>query len=258
DLTYASLTHNILIINLLFTGDPLGDVQREAEVGLDFARQFGFGHVIDYMTVNLGLVRTLRGLNLEFGSFNDTEFDESQFEQRLAEDPRVSIAARWYWICQLQARFFAGAYVQAVAAASNVRSLLSTPGSLEVAEYHVYAALVRAALCDTASVAERAQHLEALAAHHRQLQEWAENCPANFEGRAALIGAEIARVEGRQLDAERLYEEAIRLAREQGFVHNEGLANELAARFYAARQLHTIADAYLRNARQCYVRWGAE
>ena len=258
DLTYAGLTRNILIINLLFTGDPLGDVQREAEVGLDFARQFGFGHVIDYMTVNLGLIRTLRGLNLEFGSFNGTEFDEGQFEQRLANDPRLSTAARWYWICQLQARFFAGAYAQAVAAASNVRSLLSTPGSLEVAEYQVYAALVRAALCDTASVAERTQHQEALAAHHRQLQEWAENCPANFEGRAALIGAEIARIEGRTLDAEQLYEQAIRSARANGFVHNEAVANELAARFYAARGFETISDAYLRNARYCYLRWGAD
>ena len=258
DLTYAGLTRNVLIINLLFTGDPLGDVQREAQVGLDFARQFGFGHIIDYMTVNLALIRTLRGLNPEFGSFNGTEFDEGQFEQRLAEAPSLSTAARWYWICQLQARFFAGAYVHALAAASNVRSLLSTPGSLEVAEYHVYAALVRAALCDTASVAERIQHLEALAAHHRQLQEWAGNCPANFEGCAGLIGAEIARSEGRTLDAEQLYEQAIRSARANGFVHIEAIANELAARFYGARGFDTISHVYLRNARYGYVRWGAD
>ncbi len=258
DLTYAGLTRNILIINLLFAGDPLGDVQREAEVGLDFARQFGFGHVVDYMTVNVGLIRSLRGLNREFGSLSGTEFDESRFEQRIAEDPRLAPAARWYWICQLQARFFAGTYHQAVAAASKVRSLRSTPGSLEVAEYQFYAALARAALCDAASVAERTQHQEALAAHHRQLQAWAENCPANFEGRAALIGAEIARIEGRILDAEQLYERAIRSARSNGFVHNEAVAHELAARFYAARGFETISHAYLRNARHGYLRWGAD
>ncbi|MBV8278939.1 MAG: hypothetical protein JO170_27270, partial [Verrucomicrobia bacterium] len=32
---------------------------------------------------------------------------------------------------------------------------------------------------------------------------------------------------------------------------------ELAARFYAARGFDTIADAYLRKARYCYLRWGA-
>jgi hypothetical protein len=41
-------------------------------------------------------------------------------------------------------------------------------------------------------------------AHHRQLEIWAANCPENFENRAALVGAEIARIEGRELDAERL------------------------------------------------------
>jgi GAF domain-containing protein len=54
-----------------------------------------------------------------------------------------------------------------------------------------------------------------------------------------------------------LYEDAIRSARENRFVQNEGLAHEVAARFYAARGFETIAHAYLRNARHCYLRWGA-
>jgi signal transduction histidine kinase len=40
-------------------------------------------------------------------------------------------------------------------------------------------------------------------------------------------------------------------------VHNEGIAYETAARFYGARGLDLIADAYLRQARLCYLRWGA-
>jgi hypothetical protein len=63
----------------------------------------------------------------------------------------------------------------------------------------------------------------ALVEHHRQLEEWADVCFENFADRSALVGAEIARLEARELDAERLYERAIGLAREQGFVQNEGL-----------------------------------
>jgi hypothetical protein len=88
--------------------------------------------------------------------------------------------------------------------------------------------------------------------------EWAENCPENFDHRAALVGAEIARIEGREVDAEHLYEKAIRSARESDFVHNEALAHELAARFYAARGFETIAQAYVGNARHGYLRWGAD
>ena len=97
-----------------------------------------------------------------------------------------------------------------------------------------------------------------MAAHHRQLQIYAENCPENFENRAALVGAEIAGLEGREIDAERLYEQAIRSARANGFIHHEALAYELAACFYAARGHEEIARLYLGNARDGYRRWGAD
>jgi GAF domain-containing protein len=111
---------------------------------------------------------------------------------------------------------------------------------------------------DSASSEQRQQHFDALAAHHRQLEIWAENCAENFENRAALVGAEIARIEGRELEAMRLYERAIRSAHVNGFVHNEAVAYEVAARFYAAQGFEQIAQLYLRNARRCYMAWGAD
>src|SRR6202035_2423076 len=62
----------------------------------------------------------------------------------------------------------------------------------------------------------------------------------------------------RTLDAQDLYESAIRSARENDFVHNEGLANEVAARFYTQRGFERIATTYLRDARYGYLRWGAD
>ena len=165
----------------------------------------------------------------------------------------------WYWIRKLQARFFARDYASAVDASLRAQRLLWTsPSDFETAEFRFYGALSHAASWDSASPDQRQQHFEALAAHHQQLEVWAENCPENFENRAALVGAEIARIEGRELDAEHLYEQAIRSAHANGFVHNEALANELAARFYAARGFEKIAHAYLRDARYCYLRWGAD
>ena len=87
---------------------------------------------------------------------------------------------------------------------------------------------------------------------------WAENCPENFENRAALVGAEIARIEGRELDAERLYELAIRSARANGFVHNEAIAYEWPRASTRRAGFDQIADVYLRNARYGYLRWGAD
>ncbi len=258
DLCFAAYTYNNLNTNLLAAGDPLVGVQREAEKGLEFAQKPRFGFVIDIITSQLGLIRTLRGLTPKFGSFNDEEFDELRFERHLASDP-AALPECFYWIRKLQARFFAADYVSAVDASANAQRLLWTaPSNFEMAEYHFYGALSHAASWESAFPDQKQQHLEALAGHYRQLEVWAESCPENFENRAALVGAEIARIEGRVLDAERLYEKAIRSAHANGFIHNEAVACEVAARFYAARGFEKIADAYLREARYGYLRWGAD
>ncbi len=259
DLTYAAYSRYDLNTNLLASGDPLADVEHEVESALEFVEKVRFGLIGDVITAQHRLVRTLRGLTPDFASFNDAEFDESRFEQHLDSNPRLVVAASRYWIRKLQACVYAGNGASAVAAASKAAPLLWTvPTQVELSEYHFYAALGRAARCDTAAAEERPQHLEALISHLDQIAVWADNCPATFANRAALVGAELARLEGRELDAERLYEQAVHAAREHGFVQNEGLTHELAAHFYAARGFNTIAHAYLREARRCYLRWGAD
>jgi len=259
DLTFAAYCCTHLNTNLLAAGDPLDEVQGEAERGLAFAQKMRFGFAIDSIAAQLGLIRTLRGSTPNFGCFDDEQFDELRMERRFSSNPELALPEGWYWIRKLQARFFAGDYAAALEASSRAQRLLWTsPSMFETAEYHFYSALSQAASCESAAAGQRRQHVEALVAHHRQLEIWAENCPENFENRAALVGAEIARIEGRELDAEHLYEQAIRSAHANGFVHNEALANELAGRFYAARGFEKIAHAYLQDARYCYLRWGAD
>src|SRR5271165_6940763 len=259
DLTYAAISCNNLLTQLLASGAPLAEVQREAEAGLDFARRARFDLVGGLIIVQLQLIRTLRGLTPVFGCFNDDGFAEQQFERRLEGEPSLGIAAWMYWIRKLEARTLANDYAAALPAAARAERLLwMSPAIFERADYHFYAALALIALCEAASDAESAQYREGLAVHQRQLRAWAEHCPENFVSRAALVGAEIARVEGRELDAERLYEDAIRSARTSGFVHNEALAYELAARFYLARGFEDFARIYMHNARACYLQWGAE
>ena len=108
DLTFAAYSCNNLNTNLLAAGDPLAEVQREAENGLAFAQKARFGLVIDIITAQLGLIRTLRGLTPKFGSFDDEQFDELRIERHLASNPDLALPECWYWIRKLQARFFAG------------------------------------------------------------------------------------------------------------------------------------------------------
>jgi hypothetical protein len=163
---------------------------------------------INVIGVQLALIRTLRGLTPEFGRFDDEQFAEHRFESHLGNAPALAQPECYYWIRKLQARFFAGDYASAVDASLRTQRLLwSVPSNFEAVDYHYYGALSLAAYWNSASSTEKHQTFDAMDAHQRQLEIWAENCPENFENRAALVRAETARIESRVLDAEQLYEQ---------------------------------------------------
>ena len=259
DLTFSAYSWHSLIANYLLVGDPLSEVQSEAEKGLNFVEKAGFGLVTENCRANLGLIRTLRGLTSTFGCFDTDDYNESDTEHRFASNPVLSLSEFFYWTRKLQARYFAGDYASAVEASRKAHQLLWTAASqVETGDFRFYAALAHAAAWNSASSEERQKHFAALNDHHRQLEIWALHCPANFETKTALVSAEIARIEGRMLDAEHFYEAAIRSAHDNGFAHCEAVSNECAAQFYSARGFTKIAHVYLRDARDCYLRWGAD
>ena len=259
DLPYGAYAGNNLTADLLFAGESLPDVQGEAERGLAYAKKVQFGLVTDFIATQLLLIRMLRGQTPTFGRLDDDGQDEPTTETHLSGNPDLVLAECLYWVRKLQARYMADEPVAALAAAEKAQRLLWVcQAFFEEAEFHFFVALAHAAVCADAPAHEQGQHLSAMMAAHRQLQAWAQQCPDNFASRAALVAAEIARVEGRLIEAELLYEQAMEAARESGFIHIEALANERASRFYAGRGLEKIARMYMQDARYGYVRWGAD
>ena len=267
DVSFAAFSCIDLITNLLAAGTPLSEVAREAEKNREIVKGLGFGIIRRGIAEQLAVIRMLRGQVSADRSFADAviEADENEALDAVragnaAGDPDLrhryayAIAA----IRELKACAFMQDFAAGLAAVARDPPLWTVPTQFERADYQFFEALSRAALCDSTAGDERRLHLEAAAAHHERLASWAANCAETFENRATLVGAEIARLEGRELDAERLYEQAIRSARDQGFVQNEALAYELAARFYAVRGFEQIEQLYLRNARRCYLSWEAD
>ncbi len=170
------------------------------------------------------------------------------------------MAECWYWTRKLRARYLCGDYTTAMAAAARAQALLGTSSSFfEEAEYHFYAALAAGG------------HLRAAPRRTGASRIWTRwpciiGSSPTGPGTARRTSRTAPRwsaprspaCEGRLLDAEHGYEQAIGAAQTSGFVHIEALANELASRFYAARGLEKIARIYLRDARYGYLRWGAD
>jgi PAS domain S-box-containing protein len=259
DRLWAAASGNVLLSNLLLAGDSLAEAEAEAEASVAYCRTAGFPDYIDGVSAQAALIRNLRGSTRQFGLLDDDRFDELRTENHYASQVHLLAIEFWYWTRKLQARFLAADYIAALEASRRAQDLLTySPGMLERAEHELYSGLTHAALCESLSSNDCRQHLEAMVAHHRQLEMWARHCPENFANRAALVGAEIARIESRDLDAMRLYERAIHSSRTNGFLNNEALAYECASNFYHARGFDQFADTYLRKARACYASWGAD
>ena len=257
DLTYACYAMFLLVPDLLVRNDPLDAVWGESEKALEFVRKAGFRDLSDVIRSQQRFIATMQGRPATFSTFSDAQFDEATFEAQLTAD-RMAMTNCFYWIVKLKARFLSGDYAEALTAADKAKATLwAIAAQIQVLDYYYYAALTVAALYEKGNADEQTGWRDLLTAHREQLREWAENYPPTFADKHLLVSAEIASLEKRDADAMRLYEQAIHSAREHGFVQNEGLAHEVAARFYLARGFEAIAHTYLRNARNCYERWGA-
>jgi predicted ATPase len=257
-LTCACYSMDSSIAMLLQRNDPLDAVWRESEKNLDFVRKARFHDVAAIIVSQQRFIATMQGRTISFSTFSDGQFDEEAFEAQLT-GTRTATMICIYWIVKLKTRFLSGDHAEALGAADKAKALLwAVPAHIQLLDYFYYAALTVAALYEKATADEQTVWHDLLTAHRKQLREWAENYPPSFGDKYALVSAEFARIEGRDLDAMRLYQEATRAARENGFVHNEALAHELAARFFAARGFEDFANLYLRKARYCYLHWGAD
>ncbi len=91
-----------------------------------------------------------------------------------------------------------------------------------------------------------------------KLQFWAEQAPMNYLHKWQLVEAERYRVLGQKAEAIALYDEAICGAKENEYIQEEALANELAAKFYLDWGKEKVAQSYIQEAYYCYARWGAK
>ncbi len=82
--------------------------------------------------------------------------------------------------------------------------------------------------------------------------------PMNYQHKHDLIAAEQARATGNIIEAMEYYDRAIQGAQENGHIHEQALAAELAGAFYLSIGREKIANTYLTESRYCYQRWGAK
>ncbi|WP_434425885.1 sensor histidine kinase [Nannocystis pusilla] len=257
DLLYAGFATYSRLMTTFQTGVPLAEVLRLSQTYATFAEELRHEAIRRLIHVVQRLVLRLRGAAPSPASREGDDFDARALEtfDRMAFGP----GAAYLHIAEMIGAFMFGRHAEAIAAAQRaaptLRAVTATP---LIPEFHFFRALTLATADPEVSSAAARDRVTAVADDLRTLQRYAESCPENYSSNHALVAAELARLEGRDFDAVRLYEQALRAAGDNCFVQFEALAHELAAQFYRTRDLERLALEHLRAARAAYVRWGAD
>jgi predicted ATPase/serine phosphatase RsbU (regulator of sigma subunit) len=199
--------------------------------------------------------QNLRALSGQTGSptsFDGDGFDEAKFVEGAKA---IRVLHVYYHVLKQPTVFLAGELQRSLDLAETALPLM--PGMYFVAEHALYRTLARTALLAEDAGADRAAAMELLRKEEETFRTWAEASPSNHAHRHALVAAEIAGLAGEQDRAIDLYDRAIKLAREGGFIQHEALANELAAKFHLRRQRTQVARGYMQEAWYAYRQWGA-
>ena len=147
-----------------------------------------------------------------------------------------------------------GALVHVLEQDKRMMSVIALPQSVR---FHVVSFLVRAMLLPALPEDQQSVFLGKMRESLDKTSGWARQCPENFDHLEQLMNAELVAFSGDFGGALSLYERAIISARDNSFIRDEAMANEMAAQFLLRRGHAKAAEGYLQAARYLYYRWGA-
>ncbi|AKM03972.1 ATP-binding sensor histidine kinase [Burkholderia pyrrocinia] len=259
----ACTVRSILVTNSLAIGVPLDEVRREVEAGRIFGLRAGFRDLAEMMVVQRCFVDAMTGRTVALACFDHETFSEADFESRLKDDGNASLCCM-YWIMKGVACYMAGAYAESEDAFVRAEAVAwSLTGFFQLFELRFFRGLTCAALIHDANERGTTDR-EGIRARREQLQvsiekltQWANSCDATFSDKRDLLVAEAARCDGRHFEVLGHYESAVRLSKQNGFVHYEAIALERAATFCLRHGLEGLGQSYADRACSSYRKWGA-
>ncbi|MGE5542631.1 MAG: helix-turn-helix transcriptional regulator [Bacillota bacterium] len=233
--------------NKYIMGVPLAEIIGEVRKGDSWARRMRHENLAANTVLYQHFISDLMGQSEEQGSpCTDISGEDSDRAVRATS-----------CLLRMQSYYLRSDYLNALTAAEEMRGFAdSIMGFMTSAEYVFYFSLVIAAMYDDLPSRDRRRYWNVLRKNQRQMKKWADACAENFLHKYLLVSAEMARLSGRGAEAISMYDQAIQSAHENGYIQNEAIASELAARYYLATGRDWIAKMYLQNAYKGYCKWG--
>ncbi|MBN3962773.1 ATP-binding sensor histidine kinase [Nostoc sp. NMS8] len=257
DLEYAAYYLHSYSYSSYFIGKELTELEREMATYSNVIRQINQQTVFNWITIYQQSVLNLLG-NVENPCHLCGEAYDEEKMLPLYLDANDVMGIFYLYVSKLHLCYLFQEYPSALENANLAEQYLQGGiGQLVTPLFYLYDSLTRLAVYLEASDSEQKCILNKVQVNQQKMEHWANHAPMNYLHKYYLVKAEQYRVGGQYLEAMEFYDRAIFLAKENEYINEEALAQELTAKFYLEWGKHKIAQTYLTDAYYSYVRWGA-
>ncbi len=257
DLAYTGYCAYGYCFHAYFAGQPLADLARSMASYKEVLNKINQKNSLTYVELYRQVVLNLMG-EVDRATCLIGEAYNEQIQMPLHHAAGNRIALMYLLINKLILAYLFEEFPQAVDYAYQAAHYLdAATAKFSMAIFHFYDSLIHLTQFSLVSQHEQAGILSRVATNQEKLQNWAHHAPMNHLHKFHLVEAERHRVLRQKTEAIDLYERAISGAKENEYIQEEALSNELAAKFYLEWGKEKIAQVYMTEAYYCYARWGA-
>jgi predicted ATPase/signal transduction histidine kinase len=258
DLEYSGYCSAMYNLNMIFSGENLSYVSEQLKAHTLLMYSLNQETPIILHQLWHQLVCNLSEINENKHIFDGDLLNESQVLPILIAS-KASTTPFSLYLAKTIFYYFFGLTSSAVDNAIQGGAYLKfVVGQFTTSQYNFYYSLSLLAEYNQQSTSQKKEYLEKVLSNQENMKNWAIHAPMNFQHKYELIEAEKCRVLGEYWQAGELYDKAIAGANKNKYIHEEALANELAAKFYLSFNKEKIAKTYLIDAYYCYANWGAK
>jgi PAS domain S-box-containing protein len=258
DLQYAALAIRIYCSRAYLAGHELSELEQQMENYSRVIGQLGQKMALQGNEVMQQAILNLINESKEPWHLNGKYYNEDKMlPLHLASNDRGATFA--FYFHKLILCYLFKNYRQALDCATEAEKYINTAvGTPFVPVFYFYDSLTRLALCPPNRQTEWESTLQQIDTNQQKMKNWAGHAPMNYLNKYYLVEAERARLLGHHSEAREFYYQAVLLAEENSYTHEEALARELAAQYYLAQNQPGLGHHHLREAYYAYQRWGAK
>lgn len=242
----AGANSSFIVMTLFMKGTPIGEALDGIKSQLEFIDQIQY-------PISKGFLLEIQQW-LEFlGDGNNAGTWE--FKPVLDDDSAKII----HYTLRLQMAYLFNKKDYAIALLQSLIPLVNKRLTLVIApEYYFYHALWLARFYDE-SVSDREKRTirKRLDRYANKLKKWSHLAPENYLHKHLLVKAELSRLKQDERSILPFYDQSIHYAEKHGFLQDAAICYESAAKYFAAKGFTKIANAYLAESCNMYLKWGS-